>query len=1143
MSDKIQLLNLPYEILNNIFKQIKILNNVIIICKFISLLVKNHQFKSDWIIYHYGKAHALFYAIGLGPSFIDIDTVKVIIQKKGILSRYFIQRLCLAFGKYDMNLIDQKINHVIDDINGNKLLLLQKKTIPWASDLPIPSLVNCLFVSREWCRITIPILWQNPFKSNNFTIKSKSLKQIIHNNLNANEAHDSNDEYQVKYTSLFPYLSYVKEIHSCKIMKMFKKYTLITKIVSLLLRSSNIINYICLINNYNFPCLNNYMKNHRDVKIPDSFFNDILHLKSLKLINIRKYSKYGTKYYLIEMNPYYSYDLPTSIPFMILYEKQQTCERSIYINSLQLFGEYIYPESYLCESVQGVIINFQERKMELKICNDIFCLKEKYMVKYEFVTKEKYYNTRECDQQLCQNYNFMEYFCSINNCKDPYCKGYLHLHKLLMNNLQENYQSINQLNEFHLNELTLLEKIQDVFEHLKIIILYIEDEIEQEAKKSNITITTLYKNNKCLALIKIAKVIYENWTSKTPEKYLEEQNRDPSYINTLEEIISDLSNSAQEYEDLALIELKIINNLPHDDVVSKQYQMIQKTIPELEKVINEYDLIKDENVNIHFNNIDNLTRDDIHSFNQNILKEINRPLPFPFIGNIISFNKDAKQMVGIMRKKYGDIYEIYFANQRIIIISNPEYIEKVFNSNSNTFSKRFPKNLYNESIKEFGLSGIALNDDIQKWKYNQIRDYIINDIDNIIENRRKEIKNKIGDERCDMLTTLIMDNKSMTNKEIIGIIYDTFIPGTETVKKMLKEIKSVFPENINNLNSSNFSKLKYCEAIIKEASRVSPTANIIPRCSENQCEVAGYEWNSETFFMIDMDGFNYNKWSSDPKNFDPERFYNMDENINKDSMFGGGVRICPGKKLGLYEIYFLLIALFGKYDIELVNDKLPLKLKTSLSAGDFSSAVIPPILMALGAFYIHLIETNDNKYFIILRIFKVIIFYINYILYFDWYTQIHSNDEDKINKPSRPIPSGLVTIEEAKIRLMIISIIYPIISYMNGGIFSILICLKWELWIMAYEKFELMKNPFLKNLFSTFGNILQICNNYYIITGINPDMNELFYNKSRLFELCIYFFVMTTIQMQDFRDQKGDKFIGRKTFPLVLGDEKYMNLF
>ncbi|CAG8464125.1 15940_t:CDS:2 [Dentiscutata heterogama] len=46
-------------------------------------------------------------------------------------------------------------------------------------------------------------------------------------------------------------------------------------------------------------------------------------------------------------------------------------------------------------------------------------------------------------------------------------------------------------------------------------------------------------------------------------------------------------------------------------------------------------------------------------------------------------------------------------------------------------------------------------------------------------------------------------------------------------------------------------------------------------------------------------------------------------------MFGGGYRICPGRKLAMIELLSLMVYVFGKYDVELIDMKAPLKTKSS----------------------------------------------------------------------------------------------------------------------------------------------------------------------------------------------------------------------
>src|ERR1043165_3983514 len=99
------------------------------------------------------------------------------------------------------------------------------------------------------------------------------------------------------------------------------------------------------------------------------------------------------------------------------------------------------------------------------------------------------------------------------------------------------------------------------------------------------------------------------------------------------------------------------------------------------------------------------------------------PFPLPILGN-------AHQLIGwdygdwlmSLHKKYGDMYEIHFPGDRVIILCRADLIE-----NMNTFSTKtkYPfKMLITEGLMEYvdigkDGSGIALNNDYKSWKYNR----------------------------------------------------------------------------------------------------------------------------------------------------------------------------------------------------------------------------------------------------------------------------------------------------------------------------------------------------------------------------------------------------------------------------------------
>ena len=93
--------------------------------------------KAKWLIGRQGRTHALFHAVKMGEPFINLDVVECLFAQKAHISRYFIQRLVLGFGKDDSRIIDLKQRHTMNTLDPFQKTLVQNKTCRrWASDLP-----------------------------------------------------------------------------------------------------------------------------------------------------------------------------------------------------------------------------------------------------------------------------------------------------------------------------------------------------------------------------------------------------------------------------------------------------------------------------------------------------------------------------------------------------------------------------------------------------------------------------------------------------------------------------------------------------------------------------------------------------------------------------------------------------------------------------------------------------------------------------------------------------------------------------------------------------------------------------------------------------------------------------------------------
>jgi cytochrome P450 len=148
------------------------------------------------------------------------------------------------------------------------------------------------------------------------------------------------------------------------------------------------------------------------------------------------------------------------------------------------------------------------------------------------------------------------------------------------------------------------------------------------------------------------------------------------------------------------------------------------------------------------------------------------------------------------------------------------------------------------------------------------------------------------------------------------------------------EIDRIFQDNKTRpITESDVHNLKYCEAVVKEVARVFPVVNSFQRCLDKPDEIGGYQWPTDTMIRINMDTIHHSEeYWEEPDKFNPDRWMveGFEPKKNSFIMFGGGLRICPGRKLAMIELVCLMALLFRKYEIDLVDKKAPLKAESGI---------------------------------------------------------------------------------------------------------------------------------------------------------------------------------------------------------------------
>ncbi|EHK25880.1 uncharacterized protein TRIVIDRAFT_31831 [Trichoderma virens Gv29-8] len=154
-------------------------------------------------------------------------------------------------------------------------------------------------------------------------------------------------------------------------------------------------------------------------------------------------------------------------------------------------------------------------------------------------------------------------------------------------------------------------------------------------------------------------------------------------------------------------------------------------------------------------------------------------------------------------------------------------------------------------------------------------------------------------------------------------------------------------------------------------------------------------------------------------------------------------------------------------------------------------------------------------------------FLCNYI--FDIANQASSPHEDYINKPHRPIPSGLISINQAKIRWVLAWTLGPITTYFFFGIWATLHLLHFEVFIFVCYVWPRWNSWFMRNYFSSFS--------YFILARL---LNQVLARQTAIWRMnisvdfIISCWFMATIHIQEFYDLEGDRKSNRKTLPMLV---------
>ncbi len=185
---------------------------------------------------------------------------------------------------------------------------------------------------------------------------------------------------------------------------------------------------------------------------------------------------------------------------------------------------------------------------------------------------------------------------------------------------------------------------------------------------------------------------------------------------------------------------------------------------------------------------------------------------------------------------------------------------------------------------------------------------------------------------------------------------------------------------------------------------------------------------------------------------------------------------------------------------------------------DISSTVMPCLLFTVAAW-----ANNPVPADLLFYVLQSVLYFLVFVFVFCVANQITGIDEDRINKPDRPLVRGVVSLEGAKIRWMLGMMLFLAL----GGLLGVA---EWSfLWIVVVVLYNFCgwaRHWFTKNLAMSLGVIAQLAAAWQIVTPITS-WNWIIVAAAVIFPL---------VSLQDIRDIAGDRLMNRKTFPLLFGE-------
>jgi 4-hydroxybenzoate polyprenyltransferase len=190
-------------------------------------------------------------------------------------------------------------------------------------------------------------------------------------------------------------------------------------------------------------------------------------------------------------------------------------------------------------------------------------------------------------------------------------------------------------------------------------------------------------------------------------------------------------------------------------------------------------------------------------------------------------------------------------------------------------------------------------------------------------------------------------------------------------------------------------------------------------------------------------------------------------------------------------------------------------------AGDISSTIIPATLFLTAAW--HSQPASLGAW--LQAAARGLVYFWLYIYTFCLSNQIAGIEEDRINKPHRPIVRGAVSLKGARLRWLGSMVAFNVVGWLFGVWPWALL---WQVVAVLHNFGGCAKHWFGKHLIMAIGIVAELGAAWELVRPMTP----LAWHWILTIAAAIFVLVAT----QDLRDMDGDRQIGRRTIPLVFGE-------